>query len=331
VEASRTKGRARQKREPRRVEAMKRELQHTKESLQITIEELETSNEELKSTNEELQSTNEELQSTNEELETSKEEMQSLNEELTTVNTEMQSKVEDLSRANDDMQNLLNSIQIATIFLDNELNIKRFTDQAKRLINLIPTDIGRPLADLVSSLRYDSLVDNCREVFRSLVIKQTEVQTKEGQWYLMRIMPYRTAENVIDGLVLTFVDTQPLHEAHRRLRRMSEVFTDFLDPILIVDLNSRVVDMNEEAVRTYGWSRDELLGHLVSQILPESHQKIFEEQLQRCREGAIVRNMECVRITKAGREITGTMTLSLLTDERGKPESISVISRHFKD
>jgi hypothetical protein len=144
-------------------------IQHVKESHQTVLEELETSNEELKSANEELQSINEELQSTNEELETSKEEMQSLNEELTTVNAELQSKVDELSRTNDDMQNLLNSTDIATVFLDNGLNIKRFTDKAKELVTLRPTDVGRPISDLSSNVQYEGLANDCREVLQTLV------------------------------------------------------------------------------------------------------------------------------------------------------------------
>jgi two-component system CheB/CheR fusion protein len=189
-----------------RMLEIERELQHTKESHQGTIEELETSNEELKSTNEELQSTNEELQSANEELETSKEEMQSLNEELQTVNAELQGKIEELSRANDDMKNLLNGTDIATVFLDNELNIMRYTEQAKRVIRLIQSDVGRPISDLVSHLRHDRLVEDAHEVLRTLVFKESEVQLQDGRWYLMRILPYRTIENVIDGLVITFID-----------------------------------------------------------------------------------------------------------------------------
>jgi two-component system CheB/CheR fusion protein len=153
----------------KRVEYLERELQHVKESHQTVLEELETSNEELKSANEELQSINEELQSTNEELETSKEEMQSLNEELTTVNAELQSKVDELSRTNDDMQNLLNSTDIATVFLDNGLNIKRFTDKAKELVTLRPTDVGRPISDLSSNVQYEGLANDCREVLQTLV------------------------------------------------------------------------------------------------------------------------------------------------------------------
>lgn len=148
-----------------RMQYLEREVQQTRESLQLTVEELETANEELRSANEELQSANEELQSTNEELETSKEELQSLNEELSTVNAELQCKVDELSHANDDMQNLLNSTNIANIFLDNKLHIKRYTEQAKQLVHLIPADVGRPIADLVSNLQYDTLEQDARKVF----------------------------------------------------------------------------------------------------------------------------------------------------------------------
>src|SRR5215472_8266284 len=322
------------KRETSGTAALERELQSTKESLQTSIEELETSNEELKSTNEELQSTNEELQSANEELETSKEEMQSLNEELSTVNTELQSKVDELSRSNDDMQNLLNSIEIATIFLDGQLKITRYTEQAKRLVNLIPTDVGRPLADLVSNLNqatYDEMVRDCREVLRTLVFRQTEIQTKQGQWFLLRIMPYRTAENIIDGLVLTFVDINRVKQAQKSLRRLSKVFSDGLDPIVIVDLQGRIVDLNDEVVRSYGWTRDDLLGQPVSKMARRTDRRLLEEQLERCRKGETIRSVECRRVDKGGREHKGLLTLSLLTDERGAPEAISMTIQHTPD
>jgi two-component system CheB/CheR fusion protein len=187
-------------------EALERELRYVKESLRNTIEELETSNEQIKSVNEELQSTNEELQSANEELETSKEEMQSLNEELQTVNEELENKVRDLAFANDDMKNLLNNTGIATLFLDNELRIKRFTVQAKKIINLIASDAGRPIGDIVTQLDYKNLVNDATEVLQTLVFREIEVRAHDWSWYLMRIMPYRTADNVIDGLAITFVD-----------------------------------------------------------------------------------------------------------------------------
>ena len=192
--------------EHRRVAELEREAQTLRSTLQSTIEEANTTNEELKSTNEELQSTNEELQSANEELETAKEEMQSLNEDLQAVNSELQSKVEQLSRANDDMQNLLNSTDIAMLFLDNELRIKRFTPRTTQVFKVIPTDVGRPIGNIVSTLRYDQLETDAQEVLRTLVFKEMEVATNEGAWYMMRIVPYRTSDNVIDGLVITFID-----------------------------------------------------------------------------------------------------------------------------
>lgn len=329
VEATKPKRGARNKRESSRIEELERELKCTKESLRTTIEELETSNEELKSTNEELQSTNEELQSTNEEMETSKEEMQSLNEELTTVNAEMQSKVEDLSRTNDDMQNLLNSTEVATIFLDGELHIKRFTEQAKRLINLIPTDVGRPLGDLVSSLAYDRLVAECREVLRTLAFKVAEVQTKDSHWYLMRIMPYRTAENVIDGVVITFVDINPVKAAEKSLLRMSKVFLEGPEPVLLLDLSGRILDVNAEASRSFGWSRQEMIGQPFAMTMAGDRQEAAARALQRCVAGEVVRDVEAAGITKEGRKLPRQLTLKLLTDDHGKPDAICLLAKHF--
>jgi two-component system CheB/CheR fusion protein len=182
------------------------ELVLAREELHVVREEMRTAREELTSANEELQSSNEELQSTNEELTTSKEEMQSLNEELQTVNAELQAKVEELSHTNSDMKNLLNSTDIATVFLDNELKVRRFTAQAAKIIKLIPGDVGRPVDDLSSLLLYPELLDDAREVLRTLVFTEKKVRTKIGEWYLVRIMPYRTLENIIDGVVITFAD-----------------------------------------------------------------------------------------------------------------------------
>lgn len=195
---------------------MENELKYTKEHLQTTVEEMETSQEELKSTNEELQSTNEELQSTNEELTTSKEELQSLNEELITVNAELQNKVEELSRTNNDMKNLLDSTEIATIFLDNHLNVKRFTAPAVNIVNLIAADVGRPISHIVSNMKYERLTEDVNEVMKSLVFKEIQVETKNGKWYLMRIKPYRTFENVIDGVVITFTDFSDFKKLEQR-------------------------------------------------------------------------------------------------------------------
>ncbi len=252
-----------------RLEQLERELQYSKESHQTTREELETSNEELKSTNEELQSTNEELQSTNEELETSKEEMQSLNEELTTVNAELQSKVEDLSQANDDMQNLLNSTDIATLFLDHELNIKRFTEQAKDLVKLRQMDVGRPISELASNLECNDLAADCRAVLKTLVYKESEVRTKDGTWYLMRIMPYRTVDNVIEGLVITFVNIQQLKKAEKagELRAFFESIVETVrQPLLVLDQQHRVVSANRNFCETFRLPPEQLEGKKLSEI-----------------------------------------------------------------
>ncbi len=194
---------------PSRSEAQKHlelELQRAREEVQAGREEMQTSQEELKSMNEELQSTNEELQSTNEELMTSKEEMQSLNEELQTVNAELQAKLDELSSANNDMKNLLNSTDIATVFLDNDLHVRRFTLQAKSIIKFIASDVGRPITDLASDLLYPELVVDAQEVLRTLVFSERAIASKDGRWFTVRVMPYRTMDNRIDGVVITFAD-----------------------------------------------------------------------------------------------------------------------------
>jgi PAS domain-containing protein len=198
------------------------ELHQTREALQVTHEEMQTTVEELKSSNEELQSTNEELQSTNEELTTSKEELQSLNEELQTVNAELQSKVDDLTWVRNDMANLLNSTEIATIFLDGEMRLRRFTTHATRLFKLIPGDVGRPLSHVVTELDYPGLKDDAVEVLRSLVFIEKPARTADGRWYRVRIMPYRTQDNVIDGVVITFIDITEVKQLEAQLGKSGE-------------------------------------------------------------------------------------------------------------
>lgn len=189
-----------------RLKELEMELQRRFEELQVAREEMQTSQEELKSTNEELQSTNEELQSTNEELTTSKEEMQSLNEELQTINMELQSKVSDYEQANDDMKNLLNSTEIATLFLDRDLNIRRYTELITKIFKLRHADIGRPFTDLVSDLQYPDIDKHARQVLKTLTSNESSITTNDGRWFKVRIMPYRTIDDRIDGLVLTFND-----------------------------------------------------------------------------------------------------------------------------
>lgn len=213
-----------------RISALEQELHAKEEFLQALREELDSSNEELKSSNEEMQSVNEELQSTNEELETSKEELQSVNEELSTLNAELQTKVQDLSRVINDMNNLLAGTGIATVFVDHQLRILRFTPAANTIINLIPSDVGRPVAHIVSNLvDYEGLLADSQAVLTSLVPIEREVQVKDGRWYTMRIQPYRTLDNIIEGAVISFIDItkmkriqNALLESEARLRRAEQ-------------------------------------------------------------------------------------------------------------
>ncbi|HMI39511.1 MAG TPA: chemotaxis protein CheB, partial [Nitrospiraceae bacterium] len=232
-----------------------RELQFTKQRLQHTIEELQTSNEQLKSTNEELQSTNEELQSTNEELETTKEELQSINEELLTVNAELQGKVDAIADAHVDLQNLLNGTEVATIFLDNDLRIKRFTTEVKRVSHLIAIDVGRPLSDIASKLTSDRLVEEAQNVLQTLVVKEREVQTADGSWFFLRILPYRTSKNIIDGLVLTFLDITKMKEAERVVEAARGVAASIVEtvrePLLVLDDHLRVISTNQAFYRYF--------------------------------------------------------------------------------
>jgi two-component system CheB/CheR fusion protein len=197
---------------------LEEQLRRAREEIQAGREEMQTSQEELKSMNEELQSTNEELQSSNEELTTSKEEMQSLNEELQTVNSELQTKLDELSGANNDMKNLLNSTEIATVFLDNDLCVRRFTLQAKTFIKFIPSDVGRPITDLASDLLYPELVADAQQVLSTLVFSERSITTNDGRWFTVRIMPYRTMDNRIDGVVITFADISAAKAVEAELR-----------------------------------------------------------------------------------------------------------------
>jgi two-component system CheB/CheR fusion protein len=246
------------------VQELEQELQSSKEYLQTTIEELETANEELKSTNEELQSTNEELQSTNEELETAKEELQSTNEELITVNSELQDKVEELTKANNDINNLLASTEIGTIFLDTQLCIKRFTPSMTRLVNLIPSDINRPISDITVKFAYENLYNDAAMVLSTLQAKEVEVEAGEGRWFSIRLLPYRTRDNMIDGVVITFVDITDLVKGRRTqaaLRRTLEYFEAIVDtlpqPLLVLQGDLTVRTASPAFYQTFQVSPEE--------------------------------------------------------------------------
>lgn len=245
-----------------RIRELENELKVTKERLNVTIEELKSSNEELRSANEELQSMNEEAQSTNEELETSKEELQSINEEMVTVNNELQMKIDELSRAKDDMNNLFNSTEIAIIYLDIDLNIRRFTKEATKLIKMIESDVGRPLSDISSKLKYDNILEDIEDVLDRVTYKELEIKTIDGEWYQTKIIPYKTSKNVIDGVVITFTN---ISEKKKQILDAEElvdnVFKTVRKPLLELDNDMKVVSANEPFYKTFKIKPQETIGN----------------------------------------------------------------------
>ena len=254
----------------RRIEELEHELSYTKENLQATIEEQQASNEELKSTNEEMQSTNEELQSTNEELETSKEELQSVNEEIITVNAELQAKIEQLAGMQNDMKNLLDNISVGTVFLDDALGIRRFTREAARVYRLVASDVGRPLSDIKSNIDGEDLVAEAHAVLDTLVPCEREVCTVSGAWYLARIQPYRTLDNVIDGVVLTFTDISKRITAEMEMSAARELADGVVDairePLLVLDEALRVVSASRAFYAKFHVAMDTTVGRSIYEL-----------------------------------------------------------------
>ncbi len=253
-----------------RIAELERNLTYVKENLHATIEEQQASNEELKSTNEEMQSTNEELQSTNEELETSKEELQSVNEELITVNTELEAKIQQLAGMQNDMKNLLDNVNVGTIFLDTRLNIRRFTKEAVSAYRLVASDIGRPLNDIKPNIRNDDLLADAQAVLDSLVPREREVQTLNEAWYLARIQPYRTLENMIDGVVMTFTDIS-LRMSLDNARNLASIQTQGIvdtvrEPLLVLNAELNVVSASRSFYREFQVSPEDTIGRPIFEL-----------------------------------------------------------------
>jgi two-component system CheB/CheR fusion protein len=264
---------------------LERELQRTRQEMQKKQEEMETSQEELRAANEELQSTNEELQSTNEELTTSKEEMQSLNEELQTVNAELMSKVEDYRRVENDMKNLLNSTDIATLFLDKDLKIRRFTPQATKIFKLKQSDIGRPFTDQASDLIYPEMSEDALEVLRRLVYVEKQIPTKDGRWFSVRIMPYRT-NNKIDGLVITFMNVTELKNKEGKLHEIEQTQRLLLnassDVLIKLSSNRKIEEFSPEAEKFFGRKRKAVIDKdFIKMFVSAKFKKKTEEDMKR--------------------------------------------------
>ena len=313
---------------------LKQELRANEEYLQSANEKLETSNEELKSSNEEMQSVNEELQSTNEELETSKEELQSVNEELATVNTELQTKVFDLSRANNDMNNLLAGTGVGTVFVDFKLIIQRFTPSIRQIINLILSDVGRPVGHIVSNLAgYDTLQEDIKAVLDSLIPKELEVVTKTGEWFLLRIRPYRTLDNVIEGAVITFFDISEIKRTREALQqandqlRLAAVVRDANDAIVLKDMKGRILAWNPAATKMYGWSEAEALQMNIRELIPEKSREADLERIQQLSRKDIIEPYRTQRVAKSGTIVEVWLTATALMNEAGEVYAVATTER----
>ncbi|HSS49042.1 MAG TPA: PAS domain S-box protein, partial [Thermoanaerobaculia bacterium] len=313
----------------RRLEA---ELRATKDHLQATLEELESSNEELVSSNEELLSMNEELQSANEELQTSKEELQSVNEELETVNAELKKKLEELDHANGDLQNLFQSTRIATVFVDRELRIKKFTPAAVEVFRLIDSDLGRPIADVVPRFPGGDLVKDIREVLRTLSSRERQVRSEEGDaWYLQRILPYRTVEDVIDGVVLTYLDITQLKRAEEERERLAAIVDSSQDGIIGKTLDGIITSWNAGAERIYGYTAREAVGRSLDLIVPPDQQPVMAAVFERLRRGEKIEPFETVRVRKGGQRIDISLSFSPVRDSTGRVVGASGIDRDISE
>ncbi len=314
------------KKEDTDLQSLELELQSTREYLQATIEELETSNEELKSSNEELQSVNEELQSTNEELETSKEELQSTNEELATVNAELQNKVDEFSKANDDIHNLLAATEIASLFLDTNLHIKRFTPAAANIIHLIHTDVGRSLNDLKTCFPDVDLVGLGEKVLKDLNTVEMEILSTDLTWYALKILPYRTTGNVIDGVVMTFLDIHTVKQSDK-VRRLATVLEDANDAVTVLDLEGGILAWNKGARQLYGWTEAEALKMTYADLVPKDHENKFQNIIHKLTKSKTIKSFKTRRMTKDGGILDIWLTASALTDENGQMVEIAITER----
>jgi two-component system CheB/CheR fusion protein len=311
-----------------RVTHLEADLAAMHERLQTTVEELEASNEEMRASNEEFQSVNEELQSSNEELETAKEELQSVNEELETVNAELNSKIESLESAINDRKNLLESTQIATIFLDGALRIKTFTPAIVDIFPLVDSDYGRPITDIVTRLADRDFERDVRKVLRTLERVEEEVILSDGSAaYMMRVLPYRTVGNAIEGVVITFIDITERRRNEEDLARLASIVATSHDAIIGLAPDGTVITWNAGAERIYGYAAADVVGKSWSLVLdPErpSELQAILERVKRLRVGVTV---ETRRLAKDGRHLDVASTVSPIHDAAGKVVALSAIER----
>jgi two-component system CheB/CheR fusion protein len=317
---------------PERVSAdpmarrLDRELERLRTHLRDTVEQYEASTEELKASNEELQAMNEELRSATEELETSREELQSINEEITTVNHELKGKVDELGHSNSDMQNLMDATAIATVFLDRDLRIKRYTPSAVTLFNLIATDLGRPLADLATRLDYPELSDDARRVLEKLVPIEREVGLPDGKWFLSRLLPYRTIDDHIAGVVVCFIDISERKRAEEVRLWLSAVVASSMDAIISFSMDQHILSWNSGAQRIFGYSADDAIGQPLAMLGPDRAEE-QEEMISQLRQRQSVSNFESVLRRNDGAGIQVALSVSPIKDTQDRVIGGTAIAR----
>ncbi len=311
-----------------RIKELEDELTTNKEYMQSIIEEQEATNEELKSANEEIQSTNEELQSTNEELETAKEELQSTNEELATVNEELENRNVELTQANSDLTNLLSAIDLPMLMLGEDLRIRHFTRPAQRLLNLIASDVGRPISDIKPKFDLPDLGRLALEVIDTISPRTMEVSDPAGHTYSLRMRPYKTVDNRIAGAVVVCVDITE-GKALEYERRLATVVRDSNDAVTAQGLDGHIQAWNPRAAQMYGYMEAEALGMSIMEIIPTDCRKEAKDVLQRIQRGEPVSPFETRRLTKDGRQLDVWVTVSALVDNVGRPKGIATTEREL--
>ncbi|WP_267681977.1 chemotaxis protein CheB [Nannocystis sp. SCPEA4] len=312
--------------------ALETELRSTRENLQTAVEELEVANEELKSTNEELQSSNEELQSANEELQTSKEELQSINEELHTVNAELSRKLQELDKANSDLQNLFASSRIATVFLAGDLTIKRFSPEASQLFRLIDSDVGRDITDIVPRFAGGDLVADAERVLQTQSASQREVHLLDADiWYLQRIQPYRTNDDVVVGVVITFVDITDLKSARDSARRLAAIVESSHDAILALDDRAAIVTWNHGAELMFGHTAKEAAGRTIDFLVAPGESPPFGSAFAAALRGERSPPIEAFLQRKDGSRVRVLASLSPITDTQSSRAAVSWIARDITE
>ena len=302
------------------VKHLEEELNYTKENLQATIEELETSNEEMQATNEEMVASNEELQSTNEEL-------HSVNEELYTVNAEHQKKICELDELNQDMEHLFLNTEVATIFLDSELAIRKFTPGVESCFNLIESDVGRRIDTFSHRIQHRELLQDLNEVLSNGERREFAVRDVEGRSYFMRLLPYMTDNNIIDGVVLTLIDISVLEAARGQISRLSAIVESSNDAIISADMDGKIISWNAGAEKLYGYSSSEAIDKDIYMLVPNEQHEQVRSWFDRVRNEIPIPIVEVERLSQGNNKVQVSIAVSPIKDQFGNVVGVSSISR----